>query len=310
MKEIQLSHGYSTVVDDEDYERLSQHLWIAVKPGPDHVNAVRTVDGVVIYMHREIINATPDEKVYHLDGDRLNNRKDNLIVKSNLFPAPRTIPNRRKLQEHDPNRKSRFCGVKWDIKRSKYYAYIEDGEEERVIARFSKEINAAQEYDRFVIRENLPRPTNFPKQDYMKVDENLIREKKCVGCGETKPPEEFFVEKTEYGKFRRSSRCKVCRVVHSREWAREKRKRIKTEIARIKDVPCEDCGKRYPHYVMQFHHTDPSQKKKPVGESSSIEMLLAEIGKCAILCANCHLEREWGEGGLSRRRWDSINDDD
>jgi hypothetical protein len=32
-------------------------------------------------------------------------------------------------------------------------------------------------------------------------------------------------------------------------------------LARLRDVPCLDCGRRFPFYVMQFDHRDPVKKR-------------------------------------------------
>ena len=61
-------------------------------------------------------------------------------------------------------------------------------------------------------------------------------------------------------------------------------------LAELKDRPCDQCGGRFPSYVMQFHHRNSATKRKTVSEMahSKREEVLEEIGKCDILCANCH----------------------
>lgn len=44
-----------------------------------------------------------------------------------------------------------------------------------------------------------------------------------------------------------------------------------------------------------FHHTDPTNKKYDIGKliaSRKRTLLLDELKKCLILCANCHAEVE------------------
>ena len=68
-----------------------------------------------------------------------------------------------------------------------------------------------------------------------------------------------------------------------------KLKRIKKKL---KSKPCMDCSKKYPHYVMDFDHRKPTQKKFDVSDlRCGIKRLLAEIAKCDLVCANCHRER-------------------
>ena len=75
-------------------------------------------------------------------------------------------------------------------------------------------------------------------------------------------------------------------------------------LEQLRDVPCADCGIRFPSYVMQFDHRDPSQKKyvvtRMVGRAGR-KTILAEAAKCDIVCSNCHRERTY------RRRADRID---
>lgn len=74
-----------------------------------------------------------------------------------------------------------------------------------------------------------------------------------------------------------------------------RRQDIRTLIRMTKDVPCADCGQRYPHYVMDFDHQyDKKFNIGPGAYASSRENLLAEIAKCEVVCANCHRERTFG----------------
>lgn len=61
------------------------------------------------------------------------------------------------------------------------------------------------------------------------------------------------------------------------------------------DVPCVDCGRRFPPCVMQFDHRDPATKKFVISQSRtrSHSTLLAEVAKCDIVCTNCHRDRTY-----------------
>lgn len=53
-----------------------------------------------------------------------------------------------------------------------------------------------------------------------------------------------------------------------------------------------DCKVFYPPYVLQFDHRDPATKKYHVAEIvGPISMVMREINKCDLVCANCHAER-------------------
>lgn len=64
---------------------------------------------------------------------------------------------------------------------------------------------------------------------------------------------------------------------------------------------CAHCGERDP-IVLQFHHRDPGSKHRRLVDiqhsrgnwvSLSYEALYAEMEKCEVLCANCHLRVEY-----------------
>jgi hypothetical protein len=80
MQLLELSNGGFALVDDDDFARLSQWKWTRTHAG----YAVRKVkvDGKrkQVWMHRDVAK-TPDGKVTdHINGNRLDNRKENLRV--------------------------------------------------------------------------------------------------------------------------------------------------------------------------------------------------------------------------------------
>lgn len=61
-----------------------------------------------------------------------------------------------------------------------------------------------------------------------------------------------------------------------------------------RDKPCTDCGDHFPPYVMQWDHLPGHAKVDEVGSmvgSRRREVILAEIAKCELVCANCHVVR-------------------
>lgn len=73
MKKIPLTQGKFAIVDDEDFEFLSQWNWYYLNG-----YAVRSFKGSKILMHR-VINKTPDYlQTDHINRNRLDNRKINL----------------------------------------------------------------------------------------------------------------------------------------------------------------------------------------------------------------------------------------
>lgn len=74
MPTITLSNGGTTLVDEEDFERLSRFRWSHSPLG--YVQA--WVDGKVMLMHRLLMNAQKGDEVDHINRDKRDNRKSNL----------------------------------------------------------------------------------------------------------------------------------------------------------------------------------------------------------------------------------------
>lgn len=83
MKEILLKNGMSSLVDDDDYEKLNKSKWMCRRAG-NTFYAIRSdwSNGSVKSerMHRTIISAKLGEHVDHKDGNGLNNQKGNLRI--------------------------------------------------------------------------------------------------------------------------------------------------------------------------------------------------------------------------------------
>lgn len=77
---------------------------------------------------------------------------------------------------------------------------------------------------------------------------------------------------------------------HSRIFCKQRNREI---ILKAKCRPCADCNIQYNPWVMQFDHRDPLQKRFDLsdGHQHSVKILLIELAKCDVVCANCHAER-------------------
>ena len=84
MKKIKLTQGKEALVDDEDCEMLMEHKWCAQQKGNDNFyvvrNSPRDSNGKqkTIYMHRVITNVPKGKQVDHINGNTLDNRRENL----------------------------------------------------------------------------------------------------------------------------------------------------------------------------------------------------------------------------------------
>ena len=91
MKRIQLTNSsLNVLVDDKDYDFLNQFQWYAKKTDTssekEMVHAARNVTigskSITIRMHRLVTEADSDQRVFHINGDTLDNRRSNLQIRT------------------------------------------------------------------------------------------------------------------------------------------------------------------------------------------------------------------------------------
>jgi hypothetical protein len=81
MKQIPLTNGKMAIVDDADHEWLSQWKWSATSPNKGNKwYAARDAGGKRVSMHRQITDAPKGMVVDHINGNGLDNRRENLRV--------------------------------------------------------------------------------------------------------------------------------------------------------------------------------------------------------------------------------------
>jgi len=118
MKEIQLTQGKVALVDDEDFEYLSQWKWSAHKVHNVFYavhHKPRNLGAGLIGMHRELMGKD-GIIIDHINGNGLDNRKNNL----------RVCTNAQNLQNRGVSTKntSGYKGVFLDKRKNKWYAQI------------------------------------------------------------------------------------------------------------------------------------------------------------------------------------------
>ena len=100
MKKIPLTQGRFALVDDEDFEYLSQWKWNLERGGRSQVlfyakRKGRKGEVSAVKMHRVIMKAGADQQVDHIDHDGLNNQKSNM----RLCTIKENCMNRRTLKK-------------------------------------------------------------------------------------------------------------------------------------------------------------------------------------------------------------------
>ena len=146
MKEIFLTQGKFALVDNCEYERLSEHKWYASK---DHKtfyarrqSSVVNGKRYIIHMHREVIGIPPDGMVTdHIDGDGLNNQRENL----------RFVTHRQNMQNR-PNivMSSQYPGVCWSGRAKKWHVQIKINRIMKHLGFFTNEYEAFLAYEQAV----------------------------------------------------------------------------------------------------------------------------------------------------------------
>ncbi len=144
MKEIPLTQGYVALVDDKDYEWLSQWKWRVslMRGGSKAVRSAPRVGGgreQNIHMSRQIMDAPSGMPVDHWDHDTLNNQRVNLRV----CTSAQNAANRRK----SPNCSSQFKGVHWHKGARKWHARIRVDGLLKHLGSFTDELEAALVYN-------------------------------------------------------------------------------------------------------------------------------------------------------------------
>ena len=82
--------------------------------------------------------------------------------------------------------------------------------------------------------------------------------------------------------------------ISKRNWQKVKGRQNKLRAIEYLGGHCTDCGNKFPPYVYDFHHLDPTIKEYSVTRlmGRKWEGIVPELDKCILLCANCHRIRE------------------
>jgi hypothetical protein len=143
MKTIPLSDGTVALVDDADYLILSRHRWSIYGRYPRRGTTIAGKQ-TCIYMHRQIMGASPAQHCDHVNGNTRDNRRSNLRLctrSQNMANAGRRRSN-----------KSGFKGVSWDKAKRRFRADISVGGKAIMIGRFPTPEAAHEAYKGAAVR--------------------------------------------------------------------------------------------------------------------------------------------------------------
>lgn len=144
-----------------------------------------------------------------------------------------------------------------------------------------------------------------------------IETRRCYDCGLVKLISEFAFQNKSKGT--RQSRCRPCHAAYRRgHYLRNRGEYIAREVERIRQRreenrprvreylrahPCVDCGET-DILTLQFGHRERATKRKEVAIlvlTRTWRVVMAEIAKCDVRCANCHRRRT-----AAQLRWRSL----
>lgn len=116
MKQIKLAQGKLVIVDDEKYEYVNQWTWSFSMGYAKRREKLGQNKFHTIQMHRVLMDCPKNMQVDHIDGNGLNNQKNNLRICSPLQNM--------RNQKVRKNNSSGYRGVHWSIKHNKWIARI------------------------------------------------------------------------------------------------------------------------------------------------------------------------------------------
>lgn len=111
--------------------------------------------------------------------------------------------------------------------------------------------------------------------------------KRCSSCKEWKHLDKYYQSRNGY-----SGQCRDCYS----ETYRADYRTVKDRAVAYKGGVCVDCKQTFPSFVYDFHHLNPKEKDLKLGGSIKKlpwDLIVVELDKCVLLCANCHRIRHY-----------------
>lgn len=147
---IKLTNYFSTQVSKNNPRyatAIKPFSWYAKRNGNHWYAARRGVGrkGKTIWMHRELLNAQPNDKCDHKDGEGLNNLDKNIRLCS-----PRE--NQRAFRKKRSGVTSEYRGVSFHRSRLKWRATIKTAEKYIHLGYFNTPYDAAKSYDAAAVK--------------------------------------------------------------------------------------------------------------------------------------------------------------
>lgn len=137
MKKIPLTQNKFAIVDDDDFEYLSQFSWHFQSRGYAASNSKKL-------MHRVICNPEPKQQIDHINGNKLDNRRSNLRLCSN------SQNHMNKPKSHQKT-SSKYKGVYWCKHKKKWRVTVKFNKKKIHIGDYKNEKDAGMAYNNAAI---------------------------------------------------------------------------------------------------------------------------------------------------------------
>lgn len=137
MKEVKVGQNHVALVDDEDFDRVSEWTWYLHNHGGYAATTKYRVNRVRWLMHRLILNAPKGVEVDHINGNPLDNRKENLRLCERR-------ENARNTRKHKAD--GEYKGI-WKLPSGRWTAAITKNYKAESLGTYDSPIVAALAYD-------------------------------------------------------------------------------------------------------------------------------------------------------------------
>jgi hypothetical protein len=147
---LKLTRNRYALIDTSDYLSINSHRWYASEHKVGLSNYVlcgitlQSGKRGILSIHRLLTNAPLGLVVDHINGNGLDNRRENL----------RVVTHRENMQNIHTPKSSRYPGVTWDKERQKWIVHIRKNRKGFYLGRFADEEMAAKAYRDAVVRLN------------------------------------------------------------------------------------------------------------------------------------------------------------
>jgi hypothetical protein len=158
MKKIELTQGYVTLVDDEDFNSLNQFKWQVHFDGYNYYARRFSYKPKkeTIIMHRVIMNTPQDLVVDHIDHNGLNNQKSNLrnctrpqnLMNTKVHGKSKYIGVTIVPAKNRPFKDKKTGKIRYYDCKQKYISQIHHNKIKYHLGCFTNEIDAAYAYDK------------------------------------------------------------------------------------------------------------------------------------------------------------------